>query len=128
MDRMSEMLNAIKNASMARRKSIEAFYSIQCEAVAKVLKEKGFLSEVKVFKDGQFKRLNIVLAYDGKLPLVSDIQRISKSGRRQYKGYEDLHRIQAGLGVSVVSTSRGIMSGDEARKKKLGGEVICEVK
>ncbi len=128
MDRMSEMLSSIKNASMARKKSVESFYSKECESVAKVLKDRGFLSEVKIFKEGQFKRLNLTLAYEGKIPLVTDVQRISKSGRRQYRGYNELHKVQAGLGVSVVSTSRGIMSGEEARKKKLGGELICQIK
>lgn len=128
MDRMSDMLSSIKNASMAKKKSVESFYSKECESVAKVLKDRGFLSEVKVFKEGQFKRLNLVLAYEGKIPVVTDVQRISKSGRRQYRGYVDLHKVQAGMGVSVISTSRGIMSGEEARKKKLGGELICQVK
>lgn len=130
MDRLSIMLNSIKNASMAKRTIVEVVYSKECESVAKILKEKGFLSEVKTFKPKElpYKKLSLTLAYEAKMPLVTDVERISKPGRRIYKGYSQLHRVQAGLGIAVVSTSRGIMSGDDARKKKLGGEVICEVK
>ena len=124
---MSEMLNSIKNAAMARKSSTEAFYSKECEAVAKVLKDRGFLAEVKVFKEGQFKRLNLTLAYQDKMPMVTEVKRVSKPGHRIYQGYDSLHKIQAGFGVAVVSTSRGIMASEEAKKKKLGGELICKV-
>jgi small subunit ribosomal protein S8 len=129
MDRMSEMLSSIKNASMAKKASIEVFHSRECESVAKVLKEKGFLEEVKVFKpkDKPYKRLGITLAYDGKEPRVEDVKRVSKSGRRIYKSYSEFHRIKAGLGLAIVSTSRGIMTTQEAKRKKLGGELICQI-
>lgn len=114
---------------MASKPSIEVPHSNECEAVAKVLKSAGFLSEAKAFKPSgkKFKKLSLELAFEDGLPKVTDAKRVSKPGRRVYKPYSELHRIAAGYGVSVLSTSRGIMSGDEARKKKLGGEVICEV-
>jgi small subunit ribosomal protein S8 len=128
-DRMSEMTNAIKNAAMTKKREIDVFYSKECEAVAKVLERRGFLEHVKVFKEKEgFKRLGILLAFDHDLPLVTDVKRVSKPGRRVYRSYDELHRVAAGTGVIVISTSRGIMNGEEAKKKKLGGEVICEVR
>lgn len=129
-DTIAIMLSSIKNASMAKRTSVEMFHSKECEAIAKVLKDRGFLSEVKTFKPSgeQFKKLHLELALEGKTPVVTDVKMLSKPGKRVYAGYADLRRVSAGFGVLVVSTSRGVMSGEEARKKKLGGELICEVK
>lgn len=129
-DRLSIMLNSIKNAAMAHKEVVEVMHTKECDAVAKLLKARGFLSEVKTFKlkELSYKMLNLKLAYEGMEPVVTDVKRVSKPGRRIYKGYSDLHKISAGLGLSVVSTSRGIMAAEEAKKKKLGGEVICEVR
>jgi len=114
---------------MSGRDFVEVPYSVQCEAIAKVLEDKGFLEGVKVFKKEKSsqKMLHIGLVkIDGKAKL-SEVKRISKPGRRIYKGAKELRGVLQGLGVVVVSTPRGIMSGTDARKKKLGGEVICEV-
>jgi len=123
------MLSALKNASMAGNDYIETFYSKECEAVSKVLKEAGFLDEVKVFKhkEKKYKGLRLELTkVNGEFALI-DLKRVSKPGRRVYTGSDDINRVSGGHGVLVVSTSRGLMSGEEARKKKLGGEVICKV-
>ncbi len=129
MDRISQMLSSIKNAAMARRKDLEITYTKECESIAKILKSRNFLSEVKTFKpqDLAYRKLHLTLVYENGLPKITDVQRVSKPGRRIYKGYDDIHRVQSGYGVAVVSTSRGIMTGEDARKKKLGGEIICHV-
>lgn len=120
----------IKNAAMSGNTSVETFYSKECEGVAKVLKDKGFLEEVKVFKPKgkTYKGLRLDLVIEDELPRITDVIRISKPGRRLYTRYPDITPVAGGHGVLVVSTSRGIMSGEEARNKKLGGELICKVK
>jgi small subunit ribosomal protein S8 len=114
---------------MAKKPSVEVMHSKECESVAKVLKDKGFLAEVKVFKpsESNVKMLHLDLAHDKTEYAITDVKRISKPGRRIYRGTSDLHRVEGGFGVAVVSTSKGIMADDMARKKKLGGEVLCEV-
>ena len=128
-DTLSNMTSAIKNSVMAGKSYLELPYSRQCEEVAKVIKERGFFENVKVFKVKglPFKRLGITLALENGVSKISEIKRISKPGYRVYKKSEELGRTRGGFGYLIVSTSRGIMGGSEARKKKLGGEVICEV-
>lgn len=129
MDRTSNMLSSIKNAAMAGRDFIEIRHSKECESIAKVLEEKGYLEGVKSFKqeNGGGKMLHAGLIKEEGVAKLSQVKIISKPGRRIYKKYGGLRPVLQGLGVMVISTSRGIMSGQEARKKKLGGEVICEV-
>ncbi|OGC70069.1 30S ribosomal protein S8 [candidate division WWE3 bacterium RIFOXYC1_FULL_39_7] len=130
-DRLANMLSTLKNASMAKKPVVEMVYSRECEAVAQVLKDKGFLRTVKTFKPSEqpFKMLHIELEHDEDgTYAITDVKRVSKPGSRVYKGVSEIHRVAGGFGTLVVSTSRGIFSGDEAKKRKLGGEVICEVK
>lgn len=128
-DRLSNMTSAIKNIVMTGKNYLELPYSRQCEEVAKAIKERGFFESVKVFKEKgkPFKKIGITLALEGGASKISEIKRMSKPGYRVYKKSEELGRTRGGFGYLVVSTSRGIMGGSEARKKKLGGEVICEV-
>ena len=129
MDRISNMLSAIKNASMVGKDLVEITYSKECESIAKVLEKGGFVSGVKTFKPKETKRkmLRIDLINEEGQPKVRDIKRISRPGKRIYRGARQLKPVQAGFGLLVISTSRGVMSGAEAKKKKLGGEVLCEV-
>ncbi len=130
MDQISNMLSTIKNASMAGKKSIEVDHSKMKEEIAKVLKEGGFLQEVKVFKekDSPLKKMRIDIAFgEDEVSKVTDLQRISKPGRRVYLGYSDIKPVAANMGFLVLSTSRGVMTSKEARKKKLGGEIICKI-
>jgi small subunit ribosomal protein S8 len=124
------MLSALKNGMMAGNPFIETFYSKECEGVAKVLEENGFLDEVKIFKEkgASHKKMKLVLTKEDDGFRLSDIRRISKPGRRLYSSSADLRLVAGGTGTLVVSTSRGIMSGKEAKGKKLGGELICEVR
>lgn len=124
------MLSAIKNASMVGKPFVEIIHTKESEEVAKRLQDVGFLENVKVFKEKgkPHKMLRLDIAYEKGLSKITDIRRISKPGRRVYKPAKDLPAVAGGYGVLVVSTSRGIMTGNEARKKKLGGELICAVR
>lgn len=123
-DRLSNMLSTIKNVSYGTKGAAEVPYTRLCEDVAKVMKTRGFLKELKVFKTGAKKMLHIDLATPG---TKIDIRRISTPGNRQYRGATQLGKIQHYGGAVIVSTSRGVMEYREAKKKKLGGEVICIV-
>lgn len=128
-DNLSNMLSAIKNAAMVEKPFIEVVYTKENEEVAKNLEKAGFLEKVKVFKEEntKVKKLHLDLAYENGISKITDVKRLSKPGRRMYKGYKELGKTAGGFGITVVSTSRGIMDSVEAKKKKLGGEVICRV-
>ena len=128
-DRISNMLSSIKNASMTGNSFVEIPHSNVCEQIAEILKKKKFLENVKVFKEkgDSFKRLRLDIVYDNGVSRITDVKRISKPGRRIYKSSASFRKIAGGFGISIVSTSRGILSSDEAKKRKLGGEVICIV-
>lgn len=129
MDTLANMLSQIKNAQVAGKPEVELPYSKEREAVAEVLEECGYLSKVKVFKSKgkNFKMLSLSLKYIDDRPFISHMRRISKPGQRIYSPADDLPKALGGKGLVIVSTSRGVMGADEARKKRLGGEVICEV-
>ena len=114
---------------MAGRTSVELPHSNEKEQVAKILKEKGYLDEVKVFKDANLvgKRLHLDLSFEDGSSKISNIIRVSKPSRRVYGGKKDMKKVLGGYGISIVSTSRGIMDSLEAKRKNLGGEVICKV-
>ena len=123
------MLSSLKNATMVKNRAIEVIYSKECEAVAKVFLSKGYLSDIKTFKpkEKSYKMLHLELSKDDKTFNINDIKRVSRPGRRIYKKSTDIGLSKEGFGTYVISTSRGIMDGETAKKKKLGGEVICEV-
>lgn len=126
-DRISNMVSAIKNASMAGKKSVVVPHTRTCEGIAKVLHEAGFLSEVKTFKDkgASYKNLRLDIAYNAEgVSKLTDIKRVSKPGKRVYTSHDKLSPIAGGHGLTVVSTSRGLTTGLDARKRKLGGEVV----
>ena len=130
MDTIANLLSSIKNASMVKKSSLEVPYSKMNERILTILKEKGFLEAVKVFKhkDSVIKGLHVDLKYtETKKPFISEAKRVSKPGRRIYLGSKELEIVRNGYGVWIVSTSRGLMAVDDAKKKKLGGEIICEV-
>jgi len=130
MDTIANLLSIIKNAYMVNKPSVEVVYSKQLEDIAKILELKGFIKKVKTFKfKGKvFKGLHLDLSYDDSdLPVLMDIKRVSKPGRRVYKKASEIKPINNGHGLLVISTPRGIMSDEDARKKRLGGEVICKV-
>jgi small subunit ribosomal protein S8 len=128
MDKIANLLSMLKNATMVGKPSVETGFFKQGKEVLEVFKTKGLIKDLKVFKDEQsgFKGLHVDFM-DGNGPVRKlETTRLSKPGRRVYSDFKKLVKIKAGLGVLVVSTSRGMMGGEEARKKKLGGELICK--
>ncbi len=128
-DTIANMLSTIKNAYSVGKEFIEVPYSRENEEIAKIFKNHGFIGDIKVFKDKErsHKGLHLDLSYENGRPAITDAKRLSRPGRRKYRGADELRPVKSGYGLLVVSTSRGIMSGEEARKKRLGGELICKV-
>lgn len=126
-DPIADLLARIKNAWKIKKERIVVPYSNMKLALLKIFKEKGIVSNIKVREDGVKKFLIVTLNYINNQPPYENIIRVSKPGRRVYAGYRELRPIRQGFGFRVISTSRGVMLDSEARKRKLGGEIICEV-
>lgn len=127
-DPIADFLTRIKNALMAKKKTVKAPISKVKIAIAKILKEKNLIENFKIVGEGVKKEIVIYLKYDedGE-PFIFDLKRVSKPGRRVYAGYRELKPLKQGFAFRIVSTSRGIMTDESARKRKLGGEIICEI-
>lgn len=127
-DSIGDLLTRIRNGVMVRKKAVFAPYSKTKIAILKILKENGYLENFKVIENEGKKKIQLFLRYDENgEPFLEEIKRISKPGKRIYMGYKDFKPIKGGYGFRIVSTHRGIMTDKEAKKRKLGGEVICEV-
>ena len=126
-DPISDMLTRIRNGQKARKVSVSMPASKAKEAVAKVLKEEGYITDFSVEGEGAAKQLSVELKYFEGAPVIEKIQRASRPGLRIYRGKEGLPKVLGGLGVAIVSTSAGVMSDRQAREKGIGGEVICIV-
>ena len=129
-DPIADMLTRIRNAIRARHTRLEIPHSKLKEHLADLLKREGYLDAVAVLrpKEGGFPVLRIALRYTpAGDPVLSGLERVSRPGRRVYCSKDDVPKVLGGLGVSVVSTSRGLMSGEDCRKSGVGGEVLCNV-
>lgn len=126
-DPISDFLTRIRNAQAARHETLTLPSSRLKLAIAKVLVGEGFIADAKERVEGPKKTLEVTLKYLGKAPLIRSIKSVSTPGCRVYRKSTELTRILSGQGIRVLSTSAGVMSDREARKRKLGGEVICEV-
>jgi len=128
MDKISNLISSLKNATMVGKSSLETDLFKQGKEVLEVFKSKGLIKDLKVFKDEAtgFKGLHVDLVDVAGSVRRLEMVRISKPGHRVYSDFKKLLKVKAGLGVLVVSTSRGMMGGEEARKKKLGGELVCK--
>ena len=124
-DSISDLLTRIRNASTAGRSTVVMPYSKLKEQVAGILKDNSFLADVKTHSDGKFKSLEITLMDDPEV--ITSLIRVSKPGRRVYTSAQDIPLVLGGRGLVIISTSGGVMTGREARKKGLGGELICKV-
>ena len=127
MDPISDMLTSIKNALAVRHPTVSVPLSNLKYEVAKILEKGGFVAKVEKKGKKAKKAIEITLKYDGKVSAISGLKRISKSGQRIYKRAEELKPVRGGYGIAIISTSKGLMTDKEARKQKLGGEVICEI-
>ena len=126
-DPIADMLTRIRNGQKARKVSVSMPASTAKEAVAKVLKNEGYITGFSTDGEGVKKQLSVELKYFEGLPVIETIQRTSKPGLRIYRGKEELPKVLGGLGVAIVSTSAGVMSDRQAREKGIGGEVLCVV-
>jgi small subunit ribosomal protein S8 len=129
-DPIADLLTRIRNAIMAGHKVVEAPASNLKKEVARILFEKGYILSYKVIDGaGPQGLLKIALKYNSKSkkPAIKEIQRVSRPGLRQYTGFEDMPRVLNGLGIAIISTSKGLMTDKEAKKEKIGGEVLCYV-
>jgi small subunit ribosomal protein S8 len=125
---VSDFLIRIKNACLARRYEVVMPYSSMVKEVAKVLKKEGYLSEVKEGKIGDKKTLNVVIAYEKRRPVFTDVVIISKPSLRVYKPSKNIKDIEIrGRHKVVMSTSQGVMTGEDARKKGIGGEILFKI-
>ncbi len=126
-DPIADMLTRIRNAGMANNKeAIIPFSKIKWQ-ILQLLKKEGYIANVEKVQD-VFPSIKVEIKYhENNKPFIRRIDRISKPGRRVYKGYKNLPIVLNGLGLAVISTSHGIMTNNEARKKKIGGEVLCEI-
>jgi small subunit ribosomal protein S8 len=127
-DPIGDMLTRIRNAVRVRRDAVDVNASGVVRAIAKVLAREGFVSDVRDGEAGAHPTVRIYLKYDedGE-PVISSIGRVSRPGRRQYARVEAIPKVLNGMGIAVVSTSRGVLSDREARAQRVGGEVLCEV-
>ena len=124
-DPIADLLSRIQNAIHARKERVEAPWSRLKEEIAKVLQNEGFAGEYSVLEEEQKKTLRVWLKYDTKgQSVVRGLKRISRPGRRVYVGADEIPLVQNGLGVNVVSTSRGILVDRQARKMRVGGEIL----
>jgi len=127
-DTLADMLTRIRNAGKAGFDKADIPASRMKIALARIFKDEGFIKNYKVIKDQRQGILRIYLRYDDRQkPMIRGVQRVSRPGRRVYSGHEKLPRVQGGLGVAVVSTSRGVLTDRQARKLKVGGEVLCQI-
>ena len=127
-DTIADFLTQIRNASRAGKENITVPGSKMSLKIAEILKQEGFVSNFKLVEEGVKKRIRIHLKYmQGKKPVIRSLNRISTPGLRHYVGSEEIPRVLGGLGISILSTPKGLMTDREARMKKLGGELLCEV-
>jgi small subunit ribosomal protein S8 len=127
-DPIADMLTRIRNAQAARHDEAPLPYSRLKEAVAGVMKEEGYIADFRVQGSGVTKTLTVALRYtEAGLPVVSGLTRVSRPGRRAYFGAGSIPRVLDGLGVCILSTSNGVLSDREARRQKVGGEVLCNI-
>ena len=125
-DTISDLLTRVRNGQMSNKSSISAPYSKMKEAICKVMLDEGYISNYQI-NDENKKTINVELKYfDGK-PVIDYIKRVSRPGLRIYKSSNDIPLVKNGLGICIVSTSQGLMTGKTAKEKNYGGEIICYI-
>ena len=126
-DPIGDMIARIKNAQLRNHKKVELPSSNFKIKIAEVLKNEGYIKDYEVLSEENKFKLKIELKYNYGSPVISSIQRVSKPGRRIFSSAESLPKINNGLGIAIVSTPKGVMTDIDARKQKIGGEIICKV-
>jgi len=126
-DPLADMLTRIRNGIIARKAKVEVPASNLKERIAEILRDEGFIVAVARTADAVQGSLTLTLRYTDNESAIQEIHRVSRPGQRKYVAHDELRKIRSGLGVAILSTSRGVMTDKTARKLKVGGEVICEV-
>lgn len=132
MDTIANMLTQIRNSQSAGKAEVVVPLSKIKMAIAKILEDKNYIKSARKETEGNIPKIRITLKYEKigankSVPAISEITRISKLGKRIYAGKNEIGKVKSGFGISIISTSRGVMTGDEAKKLGVGGEVICEI-
>lgn len=125
-DPISDLLTRIRNANRALLPTVEMPHSRMKESIAQIMKKEGYIGDVSV-EGKEKKTLKLKLKFDGKKGVIEGLRRVSTPGLRRYVAATDIPRVRGGLGISIVSTSQGIMTGTQARKTNVGGELVCYV-
>lgn len=130
-DPIADMLTRIRNALMIGRETVEIPVSKLKIEIARILKEEGYIEDYSIVENSPFGLIAITLKYHGarrqRMPVISHIERVSKPGRRVYRGRKDLPRVQSGTGIAIITTPKGVMTATQARRERTGGEVLCYV-
>jgi small subunit ribosomal protein S8 len=127
-DSVADLLTRIRNANHAKKTSLDIGHSILKESIAKILVDEGYVTNVEVAGEAPRKLLKIWLKYTAdRRPVLTDAQRVSRPGRRVYVGHENIRKVRNGLGISILTTPKGIMTDTNARYQRTGGEILCEV-
>lgn len=127
MDPITDMLNQIRNAQAVSKPRVILPFSNFKHEIAKILEKEKFIKGSEKKGKKTKKILEIILKYDNKTPAISGLRKISKPGQRIYAPVREIRRVRDGYGIAIISTSKGLMTNKEARKQKLGGEIICEI-
>ncbi|PJF27672.1 MAG: 30S ribosomal protein S8 [Phototrophicales bacterium] len=130
-DPIADMLTRIRNGLLVNMTTVQVPLSKIKVEIARILKEEGFIEDFRIGDEKPFPMLHITLKYHGarreRKPVITNIQRVSKPGRRVYRGRKDLPRPMSGIGVAIMTTPKGVMTAQQARRLGLGGEVLCVV-
>ena len=126
-DPISDMLTRIRNANLALVPEVEVSHSGMKESIAGILKKEGYIADCLVEGSKTAKKIKLKLKFQGRKGIIVGLKRVSKPGLRRYVGATEIPRVLGGMGTSIVSTSRGVMTGVQARKQSLGGELICYI-
>lgn len=126
-DTIADMLTRIRNATMARHQVTAIPATRMTQSIAQVLKREGYIADFEEVGEGIDRRLMLALKYQGKTrqPIITKLKRVSRPGLRVYSNHKELPRVLGGIGIAIISTSRGIMTDREARQQGVGGEVLC---
>ncbi len=127
-DPVADMLTRMRNALQGKQPRVDIPASILKERICAVLKQEGYIEEYKRVDDGKQGILQVTLKYEpNRKPVISGLRRVSRPSLRVYRRNTDIQTVRSGLGISIISTSKGVMTGKEARRSQVGGEVLCEV-
>jgi len=126
-DPISDFLTRIKNASRAAKEESTAPFSKMKGELARILQEEGYIWSYELYAIEGKPQIKVKLKYQGKTPAITDLKRVSKPGLRKYVGVDEVPRVLGGLGISILSTPKGVMTGAKARREKVGGELLAKI-